>query len=90
LTKDTWTLAEGVKGQTEQALKNIAAVLEAPGSGFSNIVKLNVYLKSLGDFVATNEAYITHFPGVKPARTCVAVLDLPLNAIVEIECIALW
>ncbi|KIN06100.1 hypothetical protein OIDMADRAFT_17158 [Oidiodendron maius Zn] len=90
LDKDTWTLVEGgIKAQTAQTLKNIAAVLEAAGSDFSKIVKLNVYLKSYSDFEAMNEVYITHFGDVKPARTCVAVLELPFNAIVEMECTAL-
>jgi len=64
-------------------------VLAAAGSDFSKIVKLNVYLKSYADFEAMNEVYITHFGDVKPARTCVAVLELPFNAIVEMECTAL-
>ncbi|KAG0652175.1 Enamine imine deaminase [Hyphodiscus hymeniophilus] len=90
LDKDTWTLVEGgIKAQTEQTLKNIRAVLEAAGSDFTKIVKLNVYLKDYKDFAPMNEVYITHFPGVKPARTCVAVLDLPFNAIVEMECTAI-
>lgn len=50
----------------EQTLKNIAAVLEASGSDFSKIVKLNVYLKDYKDFVPMNEVYITHFGSVKP------------------------
>jgi enamine deaminase RidA (YjgF/YER057c/UK114 family) len=52
-----------------QTLKNIAAVLEAAGSDFSKIVKLNVYLKSYSDFEAMNEVYITHFGDVKPVST---------------------
>jgi len=88
--KDTRVLAEGgIKPQTALTLKNIAAVLEAAGSDFTKIVKLNVYLKSFSDFAAMNEEYITHFGDIKPARTCVAVLDLPFGAIVEMECIAL-
>src|SRR5271156_6473705 len=50
----------------EQTLKNIAAVLEAAGSDFNKIVKLNVYLKNYADFVPMNEVYITHFGAVKP------------------------
>jgi hypothetical protein len=63
-----------------QTLKNIAAVLEAAGSDFSKIVKLNVYLKSYGDFTAMNEVYITHFGEVKPVSMsrlgCVSGSDL--------------
>ena len=57
----------------EQTLKNIKAVLEASGSDFSKIVKLNVYLKNYADFVPMNEVYITHFGDVKP----VSVLPKP-------------
>ncbi|KAH8595626.1 endoribonuclease L-PSP [Bisporella sp. PMI_857] len=90
LDPTSWALVgEDIKSQTEQTLKNIKAVLEAAGSDFTKIVKLNVYLKSYADFAAMNEVYITHFGEVKPARTCVAVLELPLGAIVEMECIAL-
>ncbi|KUJ21023.1 endoribonuclease L-PSP [Mollisia scopiformis] len=87
---ETWTLVEGgIQAQTDQTLKNIKAVLEEAGSSFEKILKLNVYIKDFGDFKAMNETYITHFPGRKPARTCVAVADLPFNAIVEMECTAL-
>jgi len=90
LDKDTWKLVEGgIKAQTAKTLQNIAAVLEAAGSDFSKIVKLNVFLKDYADFVPMNEVYITHFGDIKPARTCVGVLELPFGAIVEMECIAL-
>jgi len=90
LIPGAWTLVEGgIQAQTEQTLQNIKAVLEAAGSSLEKILKLNIYLKHHGDFKAMNEVYITHFPGRKPARTCVTVLDLPYNAVVEMECTAL-
>ena len=59
--------------EKEQTLKNIKAVLEASGSDFSKIVKLNVYLKNYADFVPMNEVYITHFGDVKPVGVPLAL-----------------
>ncbi|KAJ0160872.1 endoribonuclease L-PSP [Colletotrichum tabaci] len=82
--------AEGtVKDRTRQALKNLAAVLEAAGSSPRNIVKVNVYITKMTDFAIMNEAYDEFFTwDPKPARTCVAVYQLPLGTDVEIECTA--
>ncbi|KAL1848818.1 hypothetical protein Plec18167_004396 [Paecilomyces lecythidis] len=82
-------LVEGTIGQkTEVCCKNIAAVLEAAGSSISKIVKINVFLTDMANFAemnATYEKYFTH----KPARSCVAVAQLPKGVPVEIEAIAL-
>ncbi|KAF2815076.1 endoribonuclease L-PSP [Mytilinidion resinicola] len=78
-----------IQDRTRQALKNITGVLKDAGSSIENIVKINVYLTSMTNFGAMNEAYLEFFPGdYLPARTCVAVKELPLGTDVEIECTA--
>lgn len=80
--------ARDVAGQTEQVLKNLEAVLKSAGLSLQNVVKCNVYLRSMEDFTIMNEVYGRMFAPHKPARTTVAVAGLPLDALVEIECIA--
>lgn len=77
----------GVEAQAEQALKNIDAILEAGGASFKNVVKTTVFLKSMNDFAKVNKIYAQSFTDNPPARSCVAVAQLPLDALVEIECI---
>ncbi|KAK2792915.1 hypothetical protein FQN52_002593 [Onygenales sp. PD_12] len=86
----TGKMVDGPVGaRTEQALKNLVAVLEAGGSSIDNVVKVNVFLASMDDFAAMNKVYEKFFSGpVKPCRTCVAVKTLPRNSDVEIECTA--
>jgi 2-iminobutanoate/2-iminopropanoate deaminase len=80
----------GVAAQTEQALRNLGAVLEAAGSSLARVVKCNVYLQDMGDFATMNEVYGRHFSGgAAPARACVEVARLPKDALVEIDCVAL-
>ncbi|KAI1505109.1 L-psp endoribonuclease family protein [Biscogniauxia marginata] len=84
-------LAEGgIKPQTRQAIKNLSAVLEAAGTSLNNVVKINVFLTTMDNFAAMNEAYDEFFGSVdpKPCRTCVAVYQLPFGALMEIECTA--
>lgn len=78
---------ETIKEQTEQVCMNLKAVLEASGSGLEKVVKTVCFLKDMGDFVAFNEVYAKYFTG-KPARSCVAVKELPKNVLVEIETVA--
>jgi 2-iminobutanoate/2-iminopropanoate deaminase len=78
-----------VRAQTERALKNLEGVLAAAGSGFDKVVKTTVFLKTMSDFAAMNEVYAKFFPAPHPARSTVAVADLPRQALVEIEVIAL-
>lgn len=73
--------------QTEQVMRNLAAVLEAAGTGFENVVKTTCFLADMGDFAAFNEVYARYFTG-KPARSCVAVKELPKGALVEVELMA--
>ena len=78
----------GVKEQTRQSLTNAKAILEAAGLGLQNVVKTTVFLADMGDFAAMNEVYAQFFAAPFPARSAVAVKDLPKGALVEVECIA--
>jgi 2-iminobutanoate/2-iminopropanoate deaminase len=79
----------GIQEQTERVMENLRAVLTAAGSSFDAVVKTTVFLISMSDFSAMNEVYGRYFTGAAPARTTVAVAELPRGARVEIECIAL-
>jgi 2-iminobutanoate/2-iminopropanoate deaminase len=74
--------------QTEQVMKNLAAVLKAAGSGLDRVVKTTVFLADMADFQAMNEVYGKHFGSHKPARSTVAAAGLPRGARVEIEVVA--
>ncbi len=74
--------------QTDQVLKNLAAVLAAGGSSLSLVVKTTVYLADMADFPAMNEVYARHFGSHKPARSTVAAAGLPKGARVEIDAVA--
>ena len=76
-----------ISEQTEQVIKNLTAVLEASGSSITKIVKTTCFLSDMNDFAAFNEIYAKYFTG-KPARSTVAVKQLPRNVLVEIEAIA--
>ena len=77
-----------IRQQTERAMENIKAVVEAAGSNLHHVVKTTVFLKDMNDFVAMNEAYGKYFPAAPPARSTVQVARLPKDALVEIEVIA--
>jgi 2-iminobutanoate/2-iminopropanoate deaminase len=77
----------GIAEQTEQAINNLKAVLEAGGAGLDGVVKTLCFLADMQDFAAFNEVYAKYFTG-KPARSTVAVRQLPRNALVEIEAVA--
>ena len=79
--------AADVVGQTEQVMKNLGAVLEAAGTTFEKAVKTTCFLSDISHFAAFNEVYAKYFTE-KPARSCVAVKDLPKGALVEVEVIA--
>ena len=80
-------VAQDVKGQTEQVMKNLGAVLEAAGSCYEKAIKTTCFLADIADFAAFNEIYGAYFTG-KPARSCVAAKALPKGALVEVEVIA--
>jgi 2-iminobutanoate/2-iminopropanoate deaminase len=90
LDPETGKVVEGdIEAQTDRVLKNIAAILEAAGSGLENVVKTTVYLADLGDFQQMNQVYGQYFVDWKPARATVEVSRLPLGVKVEIDAIAL-
>ena len=84
----TGELPQGVEAQARQALTNLGAVLQAGGMGFADVVKTTVFLADMGDFAAFNEVYAKYFTS-KPARSCVAVKELPKGVLCEIEAIAI-
>jgi len=77
-----------VAEQTEQVLKNIAAVLAASGTSLGQVVKTTVYLADMADFSAMNDVYARHFGGHRPARSTVQAAGLPKGARVEIDAVA--
>ena len=79
--------ALGIAAQTEQVMKNLGEVLLAAGSSFERAVKTTCFLADIADFAAFNEVYAKYFTE-KPARSCVAVKDLPKGVLVEVEVIA--
>ena len=82
-------VAGGVEAQTRRAMQNLAAVLEAAGSGLDRVLKTTIFVADLGDFATVNEVYGSFFAQEPPARSTVQVAALPAGAAVEIEAIAL-
>ena len=78
----------GIKEQTRQVIKNLAAVLDGGGTTIANVVKTTVFIKDMNDFAALNEVYAEFFGQSKPARSTVEVARLPKDVLVEIEAIA--
>lgn len=86
---ETMTLvSDDVKAQTRQSLENVKAIVEAAGYTMKDVVKTEVFIKNMYDFVAINEVYAEYLGDVKPARACVEVARLPKDVKVEIEVIA--
>ena len=83
----TGEVPAGIADQAEQICKNVGAILEAAGAGFDKVFKTTCFLADMGDFAAFNEVYAKYFTS-KPARSCVAVKDLPKGVLCEIEAIA--
>ena len=75
--------------QTEQVLKNIKAILEAGNSSLEDVVKVTIYLQDMKDFALVNKIYSKYFENSLPARACIEVSNLPKNARIEIEAIAM-
>jgi reactive intermediate/imine deaminase len=83
----TGEVPESIEGQAAQSCKNVGALLEAAGSGFDKVIKTTCFLADMADFAAFNAVYAEYFTS-KPARSCVAVKDLPKGVKCEIEAIA--
>lgn len=79
----------GIAAQTRQVLENLKAVLEAGGATLGRVVKATVFLKNMADFAAMNEVYAQYLGSAKPARSTVAVAELPRGALIEIDLVAL-
>lgn len=85
--QDGSIVSGGIEEQTEQSCKNVGAILASAGSGFENVVKTTCFLANMEDFAAFNQVYAKYFVS-KPARSCVAVKELPKGVLCEIEAIA--
>ncbi len=85
---ETGAIPEGISAQAEQSCKNVGAILEAAGTGYGKVIKTTCFLADMKDFAAFNEVYAKFFVS-KPARSCVAVRDLPKGVLCEVEAIAL-
>lgn len=81
-------MPEGIEAQTRQSLLNIKALLTSAGCSMDDVLKTTVYLSDIANFGAMNEVYKTFFNAPFPARSAFAVKDLPMGALVEIECFA--
>lgn len=81
------TIPEGISEQAAQSCKNVGGILEAAGCTYENVIKTTCFLADMNDFAAFNEVYATYFTS-KPARSCVAVKDLPKGVLCEVEAIA--
>lgn len=85
---DGTVVGSSIKEQTVQVMKNLKALLEAGDSSFDKVIKTTCFLHDMKDFSEFNEIYGKYFIG-KPARSCVAVKDLPKNVLVEVELVAI-
>ena len=88
IVPSTGVIPEGIEAQTCQAIKNVEAILTAAGGSLANVVKTTVYLADMSLFAAMNDVYARSFVEPYPARSAVAVRELPKGALVEIEVIA--
>lgn len=88
LNPETGVLAEGVRAQADQALKNLGAILHEAGLDYKDVIKTVVFIKNMTDFKTVNEVYAQYFTANYPARSCVEVAALPMGGLVEVECVA--
>lgn len=86
---ETKDIPEGIEAQTEQALRNLAAILEAAGSSMGELVKTTIFYSEVDDFPALNEVYARHMPEPPPARSAPANVALPHGLLVSIDAIAI-
>ncbi len=85
----TGEMQQGLEAQARQVMANLQAVLEAAGASFAGVVKTTIFITDMADFGVINGIYGAFFPENPPARSTVAVAQLPLGALVEIEAVAL-
>jgi 2-iminobutanoate/2-iminopropanoate deaminase len=79
---------DGIEAQTEQALRNLAAILEAAGTSMANLVKTTIFYADVGDFAQINDVYAQHMPDPPPARSAPANVELPRELLISIDAIA--
>jgi len=84
----TGAVAEGIAAQTDQALRNLAAVLDAAGASMSDLVKTTIFYADVDDFATLNEVYAAHMPDPPPARSAPANVKLPRGLLVSIDAVA--
>lgn len=84
----TGVAAEGIEGQTEQALQNLAAILGAAGASMDDLVKVTIFYAEVDDFATLNEVYARHMPDPPPARSAPANVKLPRGLLISIDAIA--
>jgi 2-iminobutanoate/2-iminopropanoate deaminase len=84
----TGVAAEGIAAQTDQALRNLAAVLDAAGASMSDLVKTTIFYADVDDFATLNEVYAAHMPDPPPARSAPANVKLPRGLLVSIDAVA--
>src|SRR5437660_6296467 len=82
-------VGEDIQAQTHRVLQNLQAVLNSAGTSLKSVIKTTVFLTRMSDFQAMNAIYASYFGSPAPARSTVAVAELPRKALVEIECVAL-
>ena len=90
LDKSGIMVAKDIENQTHQVMKNLSYVLEEAKSNFDNVIKTTIFLADMDDFDKVNKIYAHYFGTHKPVRSTVAVKTLPKNALVEIDCIAVF
>lgn len=84
----TGEIPQGAEKQADQAIANLAALLEAAGTSMANVIKTTVFIKDMNEFGTINEVYAKYFKEPYPARSCVEVARLPKDVLIEIEAIA--
>jgi 2-iminobutanoate/2-iminopropanoate deaminase len=83
--RDGRLISQGTAGQLRQAVENLRGLLEAEGASLADVVKTTVFLLHMRDYAEMNAAYVEAFGDHRPARSCVAVVELPIGALVEVE-----
>lgn len=89
INRENGKIAEGIKAQTEQSIKNLGHILSEAGYDYSDVVKTTCLLSDMVNFKAMNEVYATFFSINPPARAAFAVKELPLGVLIEIEAVAI-
>src|SRR5207342_3844926 len=84
---ESGSIPEGIEAQTEQALRNLAAILQAAGASMADLVKTTIFYASVDDFATINEVYARHMPNPPPARSAPANVQLPHGLLISIDAI---